>query len=476
MNITVQDFAEQRRNLAHDFHRPVYHFISPANWMNDPNGVTYWGDQYHLFYQYNPERAAFGIMHWGHAVSQNLIHWQDLPLALSPTPGGPDERGSWSGCLFSDNGVPTIMYTGARGDRYQIQTQCLATSSDQLLTWEKYSGNPVLSKIPAISGQDYDFRDPFVWREVDAWYMVLACRIKDVGGSIFLYKSADLINWEFMHPLATGDIKKNGSVWECPSFFPLGDKWVLIVAGKGGNIPFTVFYFIGDYANQRFTPESHGVLDYAYFYAPYSMQDRQGRRLLFGWVREGRSEEAHLAAGWAGMHAIPRVLTLRDGHLHMEPIEELHTLRGEQVDVTNISLSGEDIPLDVQGLALDISAEFEAAGPVGIALACALDGSEQTRIVYDPQSKRLTVDRSQSSLGEENETSPDEAPHELASDESLQLRILLDGSVLEVIANGRTSILSRIYPSRPDSKGVKVFGQGVLKSLSAAQMRSIWPE
>jgi beta-fructofuranosidase len=476
MPIYYSASIEQRAKFAHDFQRPIYHFLSPANWMNDPNGVIQWGDKYHLFYQHNPESAAFGSISWGHAISEDLIHWNDLPLALTPTSGGPDERGCWSGCAVNNDGVPTIIYTGARGERYEIQTQCLATSADQLLTWEKYSGNPILSEIPPESGQNYDFRDPFVWREGDTWYLILASRIKDVGGCVFLYQSTDLIHWEYMRPLLIGSIDKNGSVWECPTFFPLGDKWVLIVAGKGGTITPTVFYFIGDYTDQRFTPEAEGIFDYAYFYAPYSMRDEKGRRLLFGWLTEGRSVDSHLAAGWAGAHAIPRELSLHNGRLRMQPIPELNMIRDERADFTNIRLSSEDIILNTQGLTLDITAEFEVSGSVGLALACAPDGSEQTRVSYDPEAKQISVNRNQSSLESGNEVFPNEAIHELAPGETLTLRILLDGSVLEIIANGRTSLCSRIYPSRGDSQGLRLFGQGVLKTMSIWQMRSIWAQ
>lgn len=443
--------------------------------MNDPNGVIQWGGRFHVFYQHNPERAAFGLIHWGHAVSEDAVHWVDLPIALTPTPGGADERGCWSGCAVDNNGVPTLVYTGVRGSHYEHQTQCLASNPDgQLLHWQKYAHNPVLSEIPAVSGQDYDFRDPYVWREGENWYLVLASRIVGVGGAAFLYRSPDLIHWEYVHPLLIGSSDKTGSVWECPSFFPLGDKWVLVVAGKGEAVPLTVFYFIGEYRNQRFTPESEGVLDYAYFYAPYAMRDDKSRRLLWGWLREGRSEAAHIAAGWAGAHAIPRELSIRRGRLHMEPVPELNTVRGTQMDFASIRLAGEEIVLDVEGLALDMTAEFDVSGSVGIALACAPDGSEQTRVIYDPEAKRLIVDRERSSLAPDNETFANEAPCELAPGESLQLRILLDGSVLEVIANSRTSLCSRIYPSRADSRGIRLFGQGALKTMSVWQMRSIW--
>lgn len=474
MTMPNLDFTEQRRSLEHDFHRPVYHFIAPSSWMNDPNGVIHWGGEYHLFYQYHPDRPRFGLAHWGHALSEDAINWRDLPVALSPTPGGPDETGCWSGCIVDDDGLPTAVYTGVGPQGFGQQSQCIATSQDGLLSWEKYSGNPILSEIPAISNQPYDLRDPMIWLEDDTWYMLLASRIKDRGGSVFLYRSPDLMQWEFLHPLLTGSYAKDGCVWECPCFFPLGDKWVLIVAGKGRRIPFTVFYFIGDYVDRQFTPESSGILDHAYFYAPFTMEDARGRRLLWGWLREGRSEEAHVAAGWAGCHSIPRELSLRNGQLHMTPVPELSQLRGKCAEISDIHLTGRYHDLEIQGAALDIEAELIAEGTMGLAIACAPDGSEQTRVSYNPDTELLSVNRERSSQGQELETFAHEAPHDLAPGENLQLRILLDGSVLEIIANGRTSICSRIYPSRADSQGLRLFGKGRVKTLSVWRMRSIY--
>src|SRR5688572_12844442 len=122
-------------------HRPQYHFLPPANWMNDPNGLIQWQGQYHMFYQYNPNGPFHGTIHWGHAISSDLVHWEHLPIALAPTPGGPDEDGCWSGCAVDDGGVPTFIYSGARN---RVERACLATSSDGLLTWEKYPGNPII--------------------------------------------------------------------------------------------------------------------------------------------------------------------------------------------------------------------------------------------------------------------------------------------------------------------------------------------
>ena len=292
---------------------------------------------------------------------------------------------------MDNDGLPTAVYTGVGPQGYGQQSQCIATSQDGLLTWEKYGGNPILSEIPAISNQQYDLRDPMIWREGDAWYMLLASRIKDRGGSVFLYRSPDLIEWEFLHPLLTGAYAIDGCVWECPSLFPLADKWVLIVAGKGRRIPFTVFYFIGDYVDQQFKPETSGILDHAYFYAPFTMEDARGRRLLWGWLREGRSEEAHVAAGWAGCHSIPRELSLRDGRLYMKPVPELKRLRGEPTALSDFRLTGGDRELEIRGSALDIELEMMPEGRVGLDLR--LRPGWQRRHARQLRSRTATAER-----------------------------------------------------------------------------------
>ncbi|MBZ0300671.1 MAG: glycoside hydrolase family 32 protein, partial [Anaerolineae bacterium] len=190
-----------RKQFAADPHRPTYHYLPPSNWMNDPNGVIQWQGQYHLFYQYNPDGPVHANMHWGHAVSDDLIHWSDLPVALAPTPGGPDAAGCFSGSAIDHNGVPTFVYTGVTGEHYEHQVQCLATSADGLLTWQKDARNPVISQVPPEARQTRDFRDPFVWKQGDSWYLLIASRIQDVGGTVFLYQSPDLIHWDYLHPL-----------------------------------------------------------------------------------------------------------------------------------------------------------------------------------------------------------------------------------------------------------------------------------
>jgi len=467
---------------ASDPHRPQYHFLPPANWMNDPNGLIQWKGRVHLFYQHNPNGPFWGTIHWGHAVSGDLVHWTDLPIALSPTPGGPDERGCWSGCAVDDDGIPTLIYTGVYPER-----PCMATSTDGLLTWEKYAGNPVIAAPP----KDLDvvgFRDHSVWREGDTWYQVIGSGIQGLGGTALLYRSPDLVHWEYLNPILVGDEDQagpmwTGTMWECPDFFFLGDKHVLVVSAHASR-PLYTAYFVGTYADHRFTPRILGKLDFGdmLFYAPQTFLDDKGRRIMFGWIKEGRSDEAQRAAGWAGVMSLPRALSLRpDGLLGVEPAPEVEVLRGEHYRLTGIVLtpSSSGALEDVRGACLEIDAEFEPgdAKQVGVKVRCSPDGAEQTRIVYDRLARRLVLNRERSSLSPEVDRGVHEGPLDLADGERLRLHVFLDRSVVEIYANGRACLTSRIYPSQPDSLGVHLFAHGGsanLKSLDVWEMGSIW--
>jgi beta-fructofuranosidase len=473
----LENASTTRQRFSTDFHRPRYHFLPPSNWMNDPNGAIQWKGKYHFFYQHNPNGPLWGDMHWGHAVSDNLIHWTDLPIGLAPTPGGPDEAGVFSGCMVNNNGQPTIIYTATRGKKNDIQTQAIAFGSDDLVTWQKHPANPVISQVPTESGQTRDFRDPFVWKEADGWYMVLGSRIQDVGGAVFLYRSQNLIDWEYLNPLLVGDINRNGVIWECPNFFKLGDQWVLIVSSHLGNTTGTVLYFVGSYENYRFMPKYEAVLDYDTLYAPLSFVDDQQRRILYGWLRESRSNAEMERAGWSGVQSIPRVLSLDNkGRLIMQPVPELEMIHGQHHQIAPMVIE-RDITLDVRGLALDIMADFtpQAGGSCGLALACSADGKERIDILYDAASQRLAVNKVSSDVGDLLLTNGREVPHQLRAGESLKLRILLDGSVVEVIVNDRASLTSRVYPKSANHNQVRLLGvKSRLNSLDIREMPSIW--
>lgn len=467
-------------------HRPRYHFLPAANWMNDPNGLIQWQGQYHMFYQYNPNGPWHGTIHWGHAVSSDLVHWRHLPVALAPTPGGPDEDGCWSGCAVDDGGVPTLIYSG---ERDHAERACLATSGDGLLTWDKFPGNPIIPEPPELDLVAY--RDHSVWREDGLWYQLIGAGIVGAGGAALLYRSADLRQWDYLGPLLTGDADQQeplwtGTMWECPAFFPLGDRHMLLISvWDQGRLCYSA-YFLGTYADRRFTPERLAMLDYGdhHFYAPQTMLDDRGRRIIFGWLPEGRSNEAQLRAGWSGVMSLPRILSLGpDGTLRTAPVAELQAARGAHHHLAGIVLepgAGGFIP-DARGAALEILAELDLDDAAEIALKVrrAPDGAEETTIRYDRAAGRLSLLRERASLDDTTERAEQGGPLVLAPGEMLRLHVFLDHSVLEIFANDRAALASRIYPTRDDSLGIAVVASGGaarLRALDIWEMQSVWAE
>lgn len=465
--------------------RPLYHFQPEANWMNDPNGPIQWRGLYHLFYQHNPHSPYHGTIHWGHATSPDLVHWTHRPLALTPTPDGPDADGCWSGCAVDDDGTPTLVYTGVRRDRgYQghfRQSQCIATSDDDLLTWRKDIHNPVIAAPPA--GDDVavtGFRDPCVWRDGDGWACVIGSGVEGVGGHVLLYRSRDLRHWDYIGRLygrsrAESGPVWTGSIWECPQFFPLGDEdeWVLLFAAWDEHRLHSTVAMVGDFDGQAFTPRDMRRFDLgADYYAPSTMRDDQGRRLLWGWSWEARQRRAQLRTGWAGMMALPRLLTLRpDGLLGVEPVPELTALRREHHQWRALTLApGDANPLrDVRGDCLEILAHVD----MGAATACTLalrrspGDEEYTLVRYDRTTGKLSIDREHASLDHDARRGEHGGVIASSEDGLLTLRVFLDRTIVEVYANGHACLTERIYPTRDDSLGLALCVDGGAATVRA---------
>ena len=466
--------------LPHDGQRPQYHYLPPRHWMNDPNGLIHWRGEYHFFYQHHPYGAYWADMHWGHAVSQDLVHWEELPIAIYPTPDSVDQDGVFSGYAFNHNGTPTIMYTGVRG---HDQLPCLATGDDMLRAITKFAGNPVIPAPPA--GLDVlGFRDHSVWQEGEWWYQVIGSGIRGVGGATFLYRSRNIVDWEYVGLHCVGSSLETGTMWECPDFFPLGDKYVLVLSP----IPLQkAIYFVGSYENHVFTPEKQWSVDNGNsLYAPLSFVDENGHRIMFGWLREGRSGDAQIKAGWSGVASLPRLLTLGDdGFMRQEPVPELQKLRGEQQTWEDVEMAveGENLLTAVSSTTFELLAEFDAHVNciIQLKVRCSPDGDEETVISYNGDYGELTIRCAESSLDLAQNRELQRGMLPLAADEPLRLHVFVDNSVIEVFANGRTVLTARIYPTRADSTGawlgvVSQWGNGRchLKRLDVWEIEKIW--
>lgn len=456
--------------------------------MNDPNGMIQWQGQYHLFYQYNPYGSFHGTIHWGHAISPDLVYWKHLPVALAPTPGGPDEDGCWSGVAVDHDGVATIIYSGARGS---IQRACLATSTDDdLVTWEKYPGNPIIPKPPA-GIELVAYRDHAVWQEEGLWYQLMGAGIVGAGGTVLLYQSRDLRRWEYLYPLLVGDATQTvpvwtGTMWECPSFFQLRDKHVLIVSVWDNEQVYYPIYIVGTYANHRFTPERTARLDLGdyHFYAPQTMIDEQRRRVMFGWIREGRATETQHALGWSGVMSLPRELTLGDDdQLRITPVPELQSLRcthrriTDQVINPTYRLKLPDLPANQVELIVEIN--LGDAKQVDMVVHAADDTAVQTQITYDCGTQRVVTDQQLISGVPAPEHDAYTGTLILTGDEPLRIHLFLDHSVVEVFVNGRVTLTNRNYGMQSGMLEIEFMthgGQARLATLDAWAIDSIWSD
>ena len=448
---------EARKHVVADPCYPMYHVAPPVGWMNDPHPIYFKGS-YHIFYQYShlPDAPYGGPHRWGHAESSDLVHWRHMPVAITPKDHGISEnRHIWSGCLVDNGGVGTAIYTIEN-----IDIWISASKDDNLARFRKHPGNPVIKGPPPDLKIEGGMRDPWVWKEADGWYLIVGSGLKGGKGAVVpLYKSSDLVNWKYLHPLYQGNVAQDGGFCECPAFFPLGDKHVLLISRQAT-------YLVGRYKNHKFAPEHRGRLDYGGVYVPQSVVDGKGRRIVWGWVLETRGRDAQREVGWAGMQTLPRILSLQpDGTLAFDPPKELASLRSGHREFRKIRLNADATHMleGVQGGQLEITAEFEPAGGgvVGLAL---LAGKKMTEIVFDRKAKTLKC-------------KGNIAPLKLTAGEPLQLRVFVDGSVVEVFANRRVCITARIYPARPEALKVALISRGrraTVTRVDAWKMGTIW--
>jgi beta-fructofuranosidase len=463
--------------IAADPLRPQFHLLPKRNWMNDPNGPIFWKGKYHMFFQYNPNAAVWGDMHWAHAVSPDMVRWKHMPMALAPTPGGYDADGCFSGSAVVFDGTPTIIYTGVKsvkaaeatlrdGTHNFLETQMLATSNDpDLRTWEKLAA-PVL--LPPQDAKITGFRDPFLWKSGDKWCMGVGSGQQGEGGRVLLYRSADLRKWEYVHPLASG--KKNnrqtkdpvdsGEMWECPDFFALGSKYVLLYSTER-----KVYWETGELDPKElvFHSQKRGLQDNGSFYAPKSQLDEKGRRILWGWIPEARPEAQFSAAGWAGCMSLPRELTLDSaGNLVMKVLPEVNELR-----ISEWTLPEKEHGAEARQTALGKIELREAAAEIELRIAAKTfqmelnDGHTTVlELVYDP-----------AKTGQELQVGPQFASLPAADTTEHKIHLYLDASVVECIANDLVAVTARVYQAPTGKLRLEV----PAAKLDVVNSLVIWP-
>lgn len=456
---------------ADDPHRPQYHAIPPRAWTNEPHGLIHWGGQYHLFYQKNPNGPYWGHINWGHMTGPDLYRWTEQPVALSPEPG-PDSEGCWSGSVIDHNGKLAIIYTAGDGHRASI---CLAHSEDGV-HFTKHPANPIIPNPPV--GQGFpEFRDPFVWREGKNYYLIIGSAITGKGGTALLYRSKDLVNWDYRKPLLVGDRESSGVFWEMPIFVKLGDQHALVVC----EVPGRASYWVGTWKDETFTPHSEypqrlELFNHLLSPTPHRLDD--GRLVTMGIIPDERSPKECWRAGWAHHYSLPRLVSAdAQGRLHQAPLEGIENRLELVASISNLDLPDGSMKQIEQasGTALNVRAVFNRGNShsASVRVRCSPDKQEYTEIRYYWDIGRLVLDRTRSSLDPDVRRDIQEATWFPDTKDSLELNLFLDQSVLEVFVDKRSAFAARIYPMLPASTGVWVGSEGPDAKMESLTVKRI---
>lgn len=473
----ARDFEAQYGPHIPDSERPAFHATPTIGWMNDPNGFSMYKGECHLFYQYHPYSNEWGPMHWGHLKTRDFIRWERLPAALAPDKDY-DAAGCFSGgAVELPDGRQLLMYTGvqrghnAEGYIQDIQAQCIAVGDG--VNYAKILDNPVLdAKDLPEGGSAIDFRDPKVWREEDGtFYAVIGNRTADGSGAILLYRSKDGLKWEFVRTLDRCQ-NQYGKMWECPDFFPLDGKQVLITSPQEMNPVGLEFHagngtvcLIGNYApeGKGFMRQYVQAIDYGLdFYAPQTLLSPDGRRIMIAWMQNwGTVGAKPYHCRWFGQMTLPRELSVKNGRLYQNPVRELENYRGCCVMHNNIPVSGEVNLPGVQGRVLDMTVDVHPTGGElyrWFRIRVAKDGEHETIIRYRPSDGTLKIDRTRSGL-----------PHDIVHTRSflvrprggeIKLRMILDRFSVEVFVNDGEQAASAVIYTRQEADAISFEASG----------------
>lgn len=462
--------------------RPLLHLSPLVGWMNDPNGFSFYEGRYHLFYQYNPYATLWAPMHWGHAVSEDLVRWEHLPAALAPDMPYDDKGGCFSGsALELPDGRHLLMYTGvAAGGRKldgtvsERQQQCLAIGDG--VDYQKYEGNPVIgiSMLPAGADPEH-FRDPKIWREEDGSFRCVVATL-DAGrsGQILLFSSADGLRWQPEGVLFKND-GRIGTMWECPDLFRLDGKDVLLVSPQdmlpegcefhGGNGTICIIGHLDDKTGALVEEGVHTVDHGIDFYATQTILTPDGRRVMVAWMQNWDTiSSADPKVRWFGQMTIPRELAVRDGCLLQWPVRELDMLRHDRVAYEGVAFSGVRTLEGVRGRCADVMVTVRSADPNDpyreFTIWLAQDERFHTTLRYLPGKGELKVDRSH--CGSRRAILHHRKCVIAGQRDELSLRVVLDRHSCEFFVNGGERCITITIPTDQAADGISFYADGTV--------------
>ena len=457
--------------------QPRFHVTGGIGWINDPNGFAPYKGEYHLFFQYYPYDTKWGPMHWGHVKTSDFVRWERLPAALAPDTDY-DRNGCFSGSSVElPDGRQLLMYTGVRNVRRRngkidsFQTQCVAIGDG--VDYDKYEANPVIDASTLPEGASvHDFRDPKIWREDGKFYAVIGNRPEDGSGSILLYESEDAIHWQFVSVLAACH-NQYGRMWECPDFFELDGKHVLLVSPQEMAAIGLEFHpgnanvaLIGkfDRKTNHLLREYVQAIDYGLdFYAPQTLLTEDGRRVMIAWMQNWETSTCKVEElRFFGQMSLPRELSVRNGRLCQNPVRELEQYRGVLIDYHNVLINGETSLRGISGRYLDMTVTLRPGNESSMykwfRLYVAKDGEHFTFIRFRPETGTIKVDRTHSGF-----------PHDIVNirefpvnvkNGTLKLRVIMDRYSLELFVNDGEQAASFVLYTPIDAGSISFSSDG----------------
>lgn len=475
----ARDYEEKYGTYISGEERPAFHLSPRIGWMNDPNGFSVYRGLYHIFYQYHPYSTQWGPMHWGHAVSKDLLHWDYLPAAIAP-----DTEYDCDGCFSGSavempDGRQLLMYTGVKrvqgedGRMHDLQTQCIALGDG--LNYEKYQGNPVLTGSDVPKGfSENDFRDPKVFLNPDGSLgCVVGNRTDDGSGAILLYRSEDGRSWKY-EAMLDRSYNEFGRMWECPDLFRLEGTDIILTSPQdmcalglefhSGNCTMAL---MGTLEDGKFLRDNVQAIDYGLdFYAPQTLLTPDGRRVMIAWMQNwDTTAGCPDGAKWFGQMTTPRELTIRNGRMIQNPIRELDDLHGRRVSYKNIPVHEEVSLTGVYGRVLDMTVTVRPGDDQGFEMfriKFAKGSHHYSALTYRTSTSTLRLSRTHAGFNRDfvHERKCMVANH----GGEIKLRIILDRFSAEVFVNdGEQAMTTTFYtPQSADGISFECSGQALV--------------
>ncbi len=461
----VREYERERAIRLPADERPLFHLTPLVGWMNDPNGFCYYKGQYHLFYQYHPFSRQWGPMHWGHAVTTDLLHWTYQPCALAPDTAA-DAGGCFSGSAVEmPDGRLLLAYTGVQPAgtfRRETQAQCIAIGDG--VDFEKSLLNPVIrhAHLP-VGYSEFDFRDPTIWRAEDGYAMVVANRHSERQGSILLMKSRDGLDWHFVGEIdASHD--EYGRMWECPDFFELDGKHVLLVspqemyAREEFHAGYGTVCIVGTFDEKHCVFDRQSVLPVDYgltFYAPQTTLAPDGRRIMIGWMDNWETcKEAPRRHPWYAQMSAPRELSIRNNQLCQRPVKEMESMWQDTIMHHQVTVQEEMSLPGVQGRLMDLELTLYAEGSAcrRFTLQVAKDENHLIQIRCDLARSELVFDRSRG--GSRRDIAHTRHVKAGLRDGKMMLRLLMDKESIELFINDGEQVVTSLIPTPLSADGI----------------------